>query len=650
MNNAKDRAKATVQNPHDLFQTSGDRQLRADDLLAEGKTTATTAHLVEGKSEKASIARGKSEQDRFVKTSKNATSAQTQKQKKSSGSQLQSKQNAQSVIQTSQQADQQTSQQEVVFAQAQDRAHTQGVQSTPSANTTQPTSTQRAKAARRRFENTSKTQKAHLQDTQKRITPVEAASALTGVITSELDDTDELKGSGTLDKGARSTRRAFKAYQKHTQTQTAGIKATTEAKSISGSSAAQSSYRSKTIMHAHAMKANAAKATQATTSAMGAQTQAAVVKGIGGVASAGAGSVGGAPAAAIGAAVVAVIAAILALLLLVGSIAGTEEDPHLDNLPEGITYEMVKAAVECQELYGHPAGATLTQIVVESSGTHDGLSALGAPPHNNLFGIKYVAGYSDQSEYVSGFSMWTTQEDLGGGNMVTIQAPFCDFASPKDCIYYRSAEFLQGSRYANNALIQEAIAECSSDKMFEGLKDAGYATASNYVETLKAICEQYDFYRFDNMTLEDLEDYAAGGGVISGSHGAEYANATPEQKRIADAAMSTPFAGDGWCAAWVSNVYANAGYGSVGGNACDMYWAFCTSTNKDELQVGMIIATPHSPYGSLGFTYGHVGIYVGDNKVMHNGSSGVITQELDSWIEEYSYLCTAGWGYPPNWS
>ena len=45
---------------------------------------------------------------------------------------------------------------------------------------------------------------------------------------------------------------------------------------------------------------------------------------------------------------------------------------------------------------------------------------------------------------------------------------------------------LPNARYADNALIQEAIADRDSDKMAEGLKDAGYATTSEYVESLKS--------------------------------------------------------------------------------------------------------------------------------------------------------------------
>lgn len=47
---------------------------------------------------------------------------------------------------------------------------------------------------------------------------------------------------------------------------------------------------------------------------------------------------------------------------------------------------MVEAALECQETYGHPAGCTLAQIVVES-GQGDHLSGLDTRD-NNLFGIK----------------------------------------------------------------------------------------------------------------------------------------------------------------------------------------------------------------------------------------------------------------------
>ncbi len=60
-------------------------------------------------------------------------------------------------------------------------------------------------------------------------------------------------------------------------------------------------------------------------------------------------------------------------------------------------------------------------------------------------------------------------------------------------------------------------------------------------------------------------------------------------------------------------------YRLLWGNACDMCRAYCTSTNVRDLKVGMIIAdVSHPGTGDAGRLYGHVGIYIGDNKVISN--------------------------------
>ena len=84
-------------------------------------------------------------------------------------------------------------------------------------------------------------------------------------------------------------------------------------------------------------------------------------------------------------------------------------------------------------------------------------------------------------------------------------ADFTVFKSDADCIRSRSRVLLQNSRYADNAFIKEAIADHDSDKMAEGLKDAGYATSSEYVESLKSVMRTYNLYRFDGMGVDDFE-------------------------------------------------------------------------------------------------------------------------------------------------
>ncbi|MDE8685717.1 hydrolase Nlp/P60, partial [Adlercreutzia rubneri] len=94
------------------------------------------------------------------------------------------------------------------------------------------------------------------------------------------------------------------------------------------------------------------------------------------------------------------------------------------------------------------------------------------------------------------------------GEQVTVTADFISFVGDAECIRFRSRVFLQASRYADNALIREAMESHDSDKMAEGLKDAGWATSSSYVESLKSAMETYGLYRFDGMSLEDFRSGA----------------------------------------------------------------------------------------------------------------------------------------------
>lgn len=113
---------------------------------------------------------------------------------------------------------------------------------------------------------------------------------------------------------------------------------------------------------------------------------------------------------------------------------------------------------------------------------------------------------------------------------------------------------------------------------------------------------------------------------------------------IVDACFTTPSPGTGWCAAWVSNVYARAGVGYISGNACDMYYSYCHSSDRSTLQAGMIIATPTNPPTADGIIYGHVGIYIGDGLVMDNVGP-IRTTPLDTWITQCSKAATVRWGW-----
>ena len=334
------------------------------------------------------------------------------------------------------------------------------------------------------------------------------------------------------------------------------------------------------------------------------------------------------------------LAPLLLALLAAFTIGAAQAQANLDGLPPYITADMVRTSIECQEEYGHPAGCTIAQVIAES-GVGDHLSGLASEPHFNLFGIKWSDRFKGEPE-VTGSTAWGTKEEYADGT-VDVTALFTDFTSHGDCIRFRSRVMLSMPRYATNELIVRAIEERDSMVMAEGLKDAGWATSSSYVATLKNIIETYDLTRFDRMTVEDWDKLIASGGT-----GQEYEASSEVQRRIADAARSTPATPANYCAMWVSNVYRNAGLGYIGGNACDQYRAWCHSSDRSALEVGMLIGVDSYPGNYAGQIYGHVGIYVGDGIVLGNEGGRIVERTLDDFIRVYGGTCEVRWGYPSS--
>ena len=154
---------------------------------------------------------------------------------------------------------------------------------------------------------------------------------------------------------------------------------------------------------------------------------------------------------------------------------------------------------------------------------------------------------------------------------------------------------------------------------------------------------------FPNTRLPNAQSFYE---QLTNGGGQDYNASDATQRAIVDAARRTPSPGAGYCAAWVSNVYENAGLPRPGGNACCQYLSFCTSSDRSQLKVGMVVGVQRSPTsnsnwcnGHLG--YGHVAIYIGDGKVMEN-IGHVATTDLDDWISYNGQLSQPRWGFPPG--
>lgn len=134
---------------------------------------------------------------------------------------------------------------------------------------------------------------------------------------------------------------------------------------------------------------------------------------------------------------------------------------------------------------------------------------------------------------------------------------------------------------------------------------------------------------------------------LRAGNGPEYTASDDVARAIADSAYKVTSPGLGLCAWWVSDVYETAGCGSVSGNACDMYWNFCKSSDIADLKVGMIVAVPTHPHTNAGVKYGHVGVYVGDGIIRHN-IGPIESWKLEEWIAYYGATSEVRWGYPPG--
>ncbi len=121
--------------------------------------------------------------------------------------------------------------------------------------------------------------------------------------------------------------------------------------------------------------------------------------------------------------------------------------------------------------------------------------------------------------------------------------------------------------------------------------------------------------------------------------------ASARQRALVACAHATPAAAPDRCALWIETAFARMGLGVVTGNASALYRDWCRLADPGELKVGMIAAVAACPYGAGGRAWGHVGLYIGDGRIMHCAGGRVLTAPFEAWASVYGVMTEPRWGW-----
>ena len=431
---------------------------------------------------------------------------------------------------------------------------------------------------------------------------------------SQLDDSEELEGaSGMYDAGRAAKKAAGRLRQRKAKKADQGSR-----KAATALGAPKGGARGP-----EAAGATAPAKHQAAQAAAQASGEAARAAGSKGAASAIAGAVSGAAPALLGAVagIVAFVACALAVAQLLSALFGFWDAARPPSRasrgcrPTSPT-RWSRRRSSARRSNGHPAGCTIAQIDpgVRPGRPHEPARRARRQPlrHEVVVGLR-------------GLPRGGRQGELGHQRGVRARRAHPDHGELHPLHRRRRVHPLPqqglpaGGALSGNALIREAIERHDSDRMAEGLEDAGWATDSSYVESLKSIMAQWGLYRLDSMTVEDLKDSTANGNAIV---------------EAAYSQLGVPYVWGGStpgkaldCSGLTQYCYAQAG----------IRISHYTGSQYEELRrIPLSEAKP----GDILYRSGHVAIYIGDDRYIHEPRTGDVCR-IASGIGSFSCALTA---------
>ncbi len=191
---------------------------------------------------------------------------------------------------------------------------------------------------------------------------------------------------------------------------------------------------------------------------------------------------------------------------LIEKTTGNYEGIHASELTglsnEDVIKKVAPVFTADQKASGVLACVSLAQFILESGYGHSEL-ALNA---NNFFGMKKeLSGNNWPHSTWDGTSVYTkeTQEQNPDGTYKTITAEFRKYACLERSIRDHSG-YLLGAKNGDAYRYPDIGCITEYRKAFQVIKDGGYATASDYVDKLCSIVEQYNLTQY-NVPIDTPE-------------------------------------------------------------------------------------------------------------------------------------------------
>ena len=317
--------------------------------------------------------------------------------------------------------------------------------------------------------------------------------------------------------------------------------------------------------------------------------------------------------------VLAVLGAVVVALSLIGSIfigfisIFIGENSNIDfTVPNeeqrAFILKLVPIAQDNYNDYGIFPSVTIAQAIHESAWGKSDLSVKA----NNLFGVKADSSWKGQTIDM------LTQEHINGSN-ITVMAKWRKYDSFEYSVKDHGKFLKENPRYEQSGVFK---AKDYKEQAY-AIRMAGYATDPQYASLICNIIESYSLNIYDfkvgdgnkvveraittGMSIVGKSPYVFGGGR------------NPED--IAALRFD--------CSSFVHWCYANAGL-NLGDYRSVVTWTLVTmgrEVKPEEMQRGDLIF-----FNTEGVVNNHVGIYLGDNKFLHDASTnGVWVNNLEGY-------------------